>query len=142
MSDGTLFATAFEPRISAAVASCGFTTFRGDPTPERWSHLTALMPQLGCYLPDVAGIPFDWQHVLALAAPRRLFVWYATQDSIFPNTENQDDILKGVRQVYDLYGASNALAWQAFEGPHRFPPAGRQAAYRWLDESLAPTSGS
>ncbi len=135
---GTLFATAFEPRISAAVASCGFTTFRSDPNPERWSHLTALIPQLGLYLPDVASIPFDWQHVLALAAPRRLFVWYATKDAIFPQTQNLDGLLKDVRRVYELYGATNALAWQAFDGPHKFPQAGREAAYRWLDENFGP----
>jgi oligo-alginate lyase len=137
---GTLFATAFEPRIAAAVASCGFTTFRSDPNPERWSHLTALMPQLGFYLPDVASIPFDWQHVLALSAPRNLFVWYATKDSIFPQTDNLAGLLKDVQSVYQLYGATNALAWQAFDGPHKFPPAGRELAYRWLDEKLVPAS--
>ena len=133
---GTLFATAFEPRIAAAVASCGFTTFRSDPNPERWSHLTALIPQLGFYLPDVAGIPFDWQHVLALAAPRKLFVWYATKDAIFPKTENLEGLLKDVQRVYGLYGAESALKWQAFDGPHKFPQSGREAAYRWLDEAL------
>jgi dienelactone hydrolase len=134
---GTLFAAAFEPRIAAAVASCGFTTFRSDPRPDRWSHLTPLIPQLGFYLPDVASIPFDWQHVLALAAPRRLFVWYATKDSIFPQTENLDGMLRDVRKVYALHGADAALAWQAFDGPHTFPPAAREAAYRWLDEGFA-----
>jgi oligo-alginate lyase len=134
---GTLFAAAFEPRISAAVASCGFTTFRSDPNPERWSHLTALIPQLGFYLPDAASIPFDWQHVLALTAPRPLFVWYATQDTIFPRTENLDSLLKDVRTVYRLYGAADALEWQAFEGPHKFPLAGREQAYRWLEATFA-----
>lgn len=134
---GTLFAAAFEPRISAAVASCGFTTFRSDPNPERWSHATALIPQLGTYLPDAASIPFDWQHVLALIAPRRLFVWYATKDSIFPQTDNLDGLLKDVQKVYALYGDADALAWQAFDGPHRFPQAGREAAYRWLEANWA-----
>ena len=133
---GTLFATAFEPRIAAAVASCGFTTFRSDPNPERWSHLTALIPQLGSYLPDVAGIPFDWQHVLALAAPRKLHVWYTTKDSIFPRTDNLDGLLKDVREVYHLYGNTNALSWRFSDGPHKFPPAEREAAYRWLGEQL------
>jgi len=139
---GTLFAAAFEPRISAAVASCGFTTFRSDPNPERWSHLTALIPQLGFYLPDVASIPFDWPQVLALIAPRKLFVWYAAKDSVFPKTENLEGLLMDLHQVYQLYGATNALAWQAFDGPHKFPPAGREAAYRWLDENLAPLTRS
>ena len=134
---GTLFATAFEPRIAAAVASCGFTTFRADPNPERWSHFTALIPQLGFYLPDVASIPFDWQHVLALAAPRKLFVWYTTKDSIFPRTENLGGLLKEVQSVYRLSGHENALTWQSSDGPHKFPEAQREAAYRWLDKNLA-----
>jgi dienelactone hydrolase len=133
---GTLTAAALEPRIAACVASCGFTTFRSDPHPERWSHLTALVPQLGFYLPDVASIPFDWQHVCSLVAPRPMFVWYATKDDIFPNTDNLDAILKDVEQVYGLYGKADHLAWQAFDGPHRFPRDGRQKAYRWLDEQF------
>jgi dienelactone hydrolase len=134
---GTLFAAAFEPRISAAIASCGFTTYRSDPSPERWSHATALIPQLGFYLPDVASIPFDWQHVLALIAPRPLFVWYARKDAIFPRTDNLKNLLADVSTVYALYGETNEPAWQAFEGPHRFPEPGRQAAYHWLDQVLA-----
>lgn len=133
---GTLFATAFEPRISAAVASCGFTTFRSDPNPERWSHLTALLPQLGSYLPDVAGIPFDWQHVLALTAPRSLYIWYTTGDSIFPKTDNLESLLQDVRGVYQLCAKSNGLAWASSDGPHKFPAAQREAAYRWLDVNL------
>lgn len=137
---GTLFATALEPRISAAVASCGFTTFRSDPNPERWSHLTALIPQLGFYLPDVASIPFDWQHVLALAAPRKLFVWYTTKDSVFPRTDNLESLLKDVQGVYRIYGAEGALTWQSSDGPHKFPQAQREAAYRWLDENFSQVS--
>jgi len=137
---GTLFATAFEPRITAAVASCGFTTFRSDPNPERWSHLTALIPQLGFYLPDIASIPFDWQHVLALAAPRKLFVWYTTKDSVFPNTDNLDALLRDVQGVYRLYGVEGALAWQSSDGPHKLPKERRQTAYLWLDENLVQSS--
>ena len=131
---GTLFAAAFEPRIALAIASCGFTTFRADPSPNRWSHLTALIPQLGTYLPDVASIPFDWQHLCAMIAPRPLFVWYATRDSIFPNTDNLDGLFRDVRTVYGLYGAADDLAWHAFDGEHVFPEGGRNLAYRWLEE--------
>lgn len=135
---GTLFAAAFEPRIGLAIASCGFTTLRSDPQPERWSHLTALIPQLGTYLPDVASIPFDWQHVCALVAPRPLFVWYATRDEVFPKTDNLESLLQDVKAVYALYGAGEALRWQKFDGPHRFPPEGRQAAYQWLENRWPP----
>lgn len=130
----SMFAAAFDPRISVAIASCGFSTFRGDPSPHRWSHLTALIPQLGTYLPHVEAIPFDWQHIIGLIAPRPLFIWYATQDTIFPKTDNIDAMLQDVRGVYGLYGAAGDLAWQAFDGPHKFPDDGRETAYRWLGE--------
>ncbi len=134
---GGLFAAAFEPRIKAVVASCGFTTLRSDPNPERWSHLTALIPQLGFYLPQASDVPFDWQHVLALIAPRRLFVWYATKDAIFPRTENLSGLLADVKNVYTLDGKPDALAWDAFDGPHQFPKQAREKAYRWLEEGFS-----
>ncbi len=136
---GTLFAAAFDPRISVAIASCGFTTFRSDPTPNRWSHLTALIPQIGDYLPGVEEIPFDWQHICAMIAPRSLYVWYTTQDDIFPNTDNLDAMFRDVRSVYGLYGAADELVWKSMAGPHKFPKAAREEAYRWLAQRLFPT---
>src|ERR1051325_176762 len=135
---GTLFAAAFDPRISLAIASCGFTTIRSDPHPDRWSHLTPLIPQLGFYLPDVAAVPFDWQDVCALIAPRPLFVWYATKDTIFPETTNLDAVLKDVKSVYELYGAGDRLAWHSFDGPLKFPASGRTLAYEWLEKQWKP----
>jgi len=137
----TLFAAALEPRISLAIASCGFTTFRRDPQPQRWSHLTALIPQLGMYLPDVQDIPFDWQHVCALIAPRPLFVWYGLHDDTFPNTDNLPSLFRDVRTVYGLYGAADDLAPHAFDGPHGFPDTGRAQAYTWLQDRFFPVGG-
>lgn len=136
---GTIFGAAFEPRIAVAIASCGLTTFRSDPVPSRWSHLTALIPQIGEYLPKVEDIPFDWQDLCAMIAPRPLYVWYATKDSIFPATENLDALFRDVQKVYGLYGAADDLTWKAFDGEHRFPKEGREHAYRWLGERLFPT---
>ncbi|GMV97534.1 MAG: hypothetical protein AMXMBFR83_18920 [Phycisphaerae bacterium] len=131
---GALMAAAFEPRVSLVIASCGFTTLRADPSPHRWSHLTALLPQLGEYLPEVSAIPFDWQEVCALIAPRPLYVWYATRDDIFPKTGNLEALFQDVRRVYGLYGAADDLAWQAFDGGHSFPAQARERAYSWLAE--------
>ncbi|MDM8005278.1 MAG: dienelactone hydrolase family protein [Phycisphaerae bacterium] len=135
---GSLYAAAFEPRISLVIASCGFTTLRSDPKPDRWSHLTALIPQLGTYLPDVASIPFDWHEICALVAPRPLYVWYTTRDDIFPNTDNLDAMFKDVRSVYGLYGAANDLAWSFQDSGHEFPGPAREAAYTWLEQRLFP----
>jgi len=133
---GALTAAAFDTRIAAAVVSCGLQTLRGDPNPERWSHLTALLPQIGTYLPEVERIPFDWHQVCAMVAPRPLFVWYATKDTIFPRTANLEGVGKDVRGVYGLYGAADDLTFQAYEGEHRLPQAGAAKVYEWLGERL------
>ncbi len=152
---GTIFAAAFDPRIAAAAASCGFTTLRSDPHPERWSHLTPLLPSLGFYVAGSAAsssdrrgetrsdrsdavrdIPFDWHEICSLIAPRPFLNWATVGDSIFPNTDNLRWVFGQLDEVYNLCGAQGRLAWRLAPGEHRFPAEARQWAYRWLEERL------
>lgn len=133
---GTIFATIFEPRISAAIASCGFTPLRFDPTPERWSHLTPLIPRLGFYLPQIAGAPFDWHEILACLAPRSFFNWAVLDDDIFPNTHRLRAIYESLKSVYGLYGAEGKLQARLEPGEHSFPASVRQESYHWLNKHL------
>jgi dienelactone hydrolase len=134
----TLMGAIFEPRLSAAVTSCGFNTLRTDPTPNRWSHLTALLPRLGFYVEDIKAAPFDWHEVIACLSPRPYFNWATLDDACFPNTENLSGIFDDLREVYGLYGAADVLESHLVPGEHRFPIPGRKRAYEWLDKQLAP----
>lgn len=133
---GALMSAAFEPRIAAVVASCGFTTLRADPNPERWSHLTCLLPRLGFYLDEIAQAPFDWHEVLGLIAPRPLYNWATLDDGIFPNTESLAEVYDAVRAVYSVLGAADVFTGRLEPGDHAFPRSERQAAYAWLDRQL------
>lgn len=135
---GTIMTTIFEPRISAAVASCGFNTLRTDPDPNRWSHLTALLPRLGFYVDDIRTAPFDWHEVAACIAPRPYFNWATLSDGVFPGTDNLPGLFDQVRDVYALYGAAGNLRAGIAEGAHRFPKPAREEAYEWLEKKLAP----
>jgi len=137
---GTLFAMMADERIGAGVISCGISGFRSDPTPERWWRMTALIPRLGLYEGRIAEIPIDFHHLLALVAPRPLFVSAALRDAIFPNTENVRQMLKLVRPVYELYGAEGWLRSWVFDGDHCFPRQARSRAYRVLAEALGPSA--
>jgi len=137
-SYGTIVCSAFEPRVSAAIASCGFNTLRTDPTPNRWSHLTALMPRLGFYVERIESAPFDWHEIVACLAPRPYLNWATLDDACFPNTQNLRDIYGQLREVYGLYGAVNSFSGNLVPGKHSFPKEGRQIAYDWLDKKLAP----
>jgi len=134
---GTIMCTLFEPRISAAIASCGFNTLRTDPDPNRWSHLTALLPRLGFYVDDVKTAPFDWHEIVACLAPRAYFNYATLNDDIFPNTENLATIYVQLGGVYDLYEARDRFNGVLVTGVHSIPQDSRRMAYHWLDRQFA-----
>lgn len=135
---GSLVATVFEPRITAVVASCGYTTLRTDPHPNRWSHLTALLPRLGFYLEDIKSAPFDWHELTACIAPRPYWNWATLEDTIFPETENLNWIYKQIEEVYALYGAVDNFQGSLGPGPHEFPKDVRLRVYDWLGRKIPP----
>ena len=125
---GTLFGMLADERITAGAISCGLTTLRADPHPDRWWLQTALIPGLGLY-EDIVSTPFDLQHLLALIAPRRIFISAALQDSCFPCTADLPAVAGLVSEVYELYGAANQFELMTFDGPHSFPAFAREKAY-------------
>ncbi len=134
---GSIMGTLFEPRLALTVASCGFNTLRTDNRPDRWSHLTALMPRMGFYVEDVKQAPLDWHEIIACIAPRPYFNWATLEDNIFPNTENLADIYGQLKQVYGLYGRKEQFHGELVPGKHRFPKEGREMAYGWIDQIFA-----
>jgi dienelactone hydrolase len=130
---GSIMAAIHEPRIALVVASCGFTTLRTDPNPDRWSHLTALMPCMGFYVSDVASAPLDWHEIAACIAPRPYFNWATLEDDIFPETANLAEVYTQLKSVYALYNNENSFHGELVPGKHRFPKEGREKAYAWID---------
>ena len=132
------FLAAFDPRVRAAVSSCGFNPMARAAKPFAWARSSWFVhfPRLTPYLR--AGIvPFDFHEVMALVAPRALFNYSASRDSIFPDA---DSIRAGATQVADVYrllGAEDRFVFRITEGPHAFPDAVREEAYGWLRRQLA-----
>jgi dienelactone hydrolase len=124
----TLFATAFDPRIKAAVTSCGFTSFAkykgGDLT--GWSH-KGYMPRIATvYDRSPARMPFDFTDVLAAIAPRAVFINAPLRDSNF-EVSGVKDTVAAVERLFD--GRLQAVYPDA---AHEFPPAIRTQAYEFL----------
>lgn len=131
---GAIMASVFEPRIALTVASCGFTTLRADPSPERWSHLTPLLPRLGFYVDDIKQAPFDWHQVIACIAPRHFFNWSTLDDDIFPNTANLAGVYTQLDDLYKLFLMDGRFHGELVPGKHQFPKEGREMAYTWIDQ--------
>jgi dienelactone hydrolase len=125
----TLFTTAIDTRIRAAVSSCGFGSLRTLKR-DRIDHNAAL------YVPGLANNG-DYGAVLALVAPRPYLVAARTQDPIFPKDGIDETVAVG-RRAYAGMGATNRLATFFEAGTHEFSPTMRDAAYAWFDQWLTP----
>ena len=148
----TIFSMAFDSRIKVGASNCGFDTFRLDGNTWRWSHATALIPKLGFYVsspyinmdqyrafPDseVIRTPFDMHELLALIAPRPLFLSTSDEDFVFPNAGwSVRQSFTRVEPVYSLLNSSDNLGSYFFKGGHSFPPDASNRCYEWLDRWL------
>jgi dienelactone hydrolase len=123
----TLFTTAADTRIRAAVSSCGFGSLRVLER-DRILHNFAL------FVPGLAE-EGDYGAVLALVAPRPFLVAARSEDPIFPMEGIEETVAAG-RAAFTAAGAADRLSTFYEPGPHQFSPAMREAAYAWLDRWL------
>ena len=138
----SLFLAVFDTRIKAVVTSCGFTSFfkyyGGDLT--GWSH-KGYMPEIAAkYDNDPSKMPFDFTEILGAIAPRALFVNAPIHDSNF-DISGVYDCVNAAKPVYKLLKAKNKIVMKNPNAPHDFPPAEREAAYKFLDKKLKSQKG-
>jgi dienelactone hydrolase len=136
-ASNALFLAAFDERIQACVASCGFTRFAEDPNPSRWAcdNGFVCLPRLK----DAAKkkkFPFDWEHILALAAPNPTLLLTALNDDVYPRTKSCDKAAKVAGHVYKLLGEADALCNYEHRDGHRVSQEGLAQADAWFERWL------
>ena len=141
---GTIFGMIGDERIKAGVISCGFTTLRTDPTPQRWWRMTALIPRLGFYQGAIEQTPIDFHLWLSLIAPRPVYVSAGLDDAIFPKTDNLPRVMEMLRPVWNVYGdgAAERLRSRIYNGPHDFPVESQDQGFQLLRDALMPASAT
>jgi dienelactone hydrolase len=132
-----LFLTAFDKRVQVCVVSCGFTRFADDAEPERWVRNEGFVhfPKLRKAIED-KDFPFDWEHILALAAPTPTLLLTALNDEIFSNTESCEKAAEIARRIYSLLGAEQALCNVTHKSGHGLPPRCLERADDWFERWL------
>lgn len=118
-----LFIAAFDPRIKVAVSSEGGIGLTFSNWDAEW--------YLG---PDIRKPDFllENNQVLALIAPRPFLLLggdSADGDKSWPYILN-------VKPIYDLLGASDAIAFFNHKQGHAYPPEAQRRAYEWIDHWL------
>lgn len=119
----TLFTTALDLRITCAVVSGYFNTFR--------DSIMAVRHCLCNFVPGIAQIA-EMVDIAGLVAPRPLLVESGTQDPIFPTAATQR-AYQDLGKIYKLFAAPHSLDIDVFEGPHAWSGA---KAYDWLAKYL------
>ena len=133
------FVLGLEPRFRAGAASCGYGIFRKDKLfPERWAaRNSAYLPRLVFYKGDADALPFDFLHIMALAAPTPHLVQTALGDTIWTKPAVEDDpfVMSELMRVHGFYGNTVAESFVsitpgrgATDKDHGWYPEGQKAA--------------
>ena len=137
-----LFTAAFEPRIAVVVSSCGFDSFRdyysGDPKvwePGRGWTQSRYMPRLAAYAGRLNEIPFDFDEIIALLAPRVVFVNAPLGDTNF-QWRSVDRMTGAARPLFQKHGVEDHLEVVHPDCGHDFPDAIRERAYQLFEKHL------
>ncbi len=129
-----------DPRVKVLVASCGICPFTNTRDLPHWgprSFPYTHFPRIG---EDTARgvVPFEFNEIIALVAPRPQFHYAAQGDKYFQNWKEVGAVLADVRSLYAFLGREHAFQSLIGVGGHDFPPEIREVAYRFLDEHLRP----
>ena len=114
---------ALDPRIQASVVAIYPNTYRGS--------ILAMRHCLCNYIPGILT-QAEMPDLLALIAPRPLFIEAGLRDPIFP-IETTRVAIEAVRAIYEGYGAQDRFSSHLFDGGHEF---GGPESLDWLAGQL------
>jgi dienelactone hydrolase len=132
-----LILAALDERVVACVASCGFERFATDKKPKRWApdEGLVLMPKIRDLIKDKA-YTFDWEHVIALAAPTATLIVTSLADSIYSNPKSCSKAVTQAKKVYKVLGASGALDHYTHHDGHTVRPETLDVMADWFERWL------
>ena len=146
----SFFLNAFEPRIKAAVVSCGLSPMGGSNTPYQFARNTWFvhLNQICREYIRAGMIPCDFHEIMALGAPTPMFNYSGKKDATyFPHIANKEDdfsawwktvdeALSQIASVYKILGVPENFERVETDEGHGFPEEIMQKAYKFLDKHL------
>lgn len=131
-----LLLASYDDRVQACVASCGFTRFATDKHVGRWpgKEDLVLFPEV---IKAKAGTPaFDWEHILALAAPTPVQVITSVSKALHDNPKSCKKAVDLASKIYKLLGASGALDFFPHHDGHTVTAETLEVADEWFERWL------
>ncbi|HEX4750193.1 MAG TPA: alpha/beta fold hydrolase [Bryobacteraceae bacterium] len=136
-----LYSAAFDSRVKGVVSICGFTPMRTDTAEKgtggiaRYSYEHELLPRLGFFVGHEAQLPYDFDEVLGMLAPRPVLVVQPQLD----RDATPADVHRAVeaaRQVYAIYNASGKLELKEPWDYNRLPDAIQNDIIKWMGSNF------
>ena len=129
----TLIGAALDKRIKAIASVCGWSPLRGLPD----SAIKNLIqdynfPLLHPYATTPQKLPFDFDHLAALVAPRPYLDIRAKGDVYFPNVDEINHCISEIGNLYSKLGKSNHFRSVWVEGKHAFTATAAREVQAWF----------
>jgi len=131
-----VFTAVHDTRLQVIVSSCGLDSFLDykQGNLNAWTQ-SRYMPRMADFLGHPEQVPFDFDELLALLAPRHVFISAPLRDSNF-NHLSVDRIGKAARAIFALHQASEHLEIVHPDSDHDFPEGARFKAYQLIERVL------
>jgi pimeloyl-ACP methyl ester carboxylesterase len=136
-----VYEAALDPRVNGVVSIAGFTPMRtdtpniGDGGVARYATERDLIPKLGFFIGHESQIPYDYDDLLAMIAPRPVLVVEPQLDRD-ATPADVEAAVKQAKQVYGLYGAQDKIAIQEPWDYNRLPNNVQNDAIQWMGTNL------
>ncbi len=133
-----LYAAALDKRLSGASSFCGFTPMRTDTAEkttggtERLWKWHALQPRLGLYGGRESDIPYDFEDILSLIAPRPVQI----VSPVYDREADVDDIAACVEKARRGRGKDWLVEHLVPEDYNRFQSPQHAILLDWLKKNL------
>ncbi len=138
-----LHATALDSRVAGVACFAGFTPMRSDsdakPTGglRRFWQWHALQPQLGLFQGRESELPYDFDDLLRLVAPRACLV-VSPQHDRDADPADVGRAIESVRSAWNGRGAAGTLTYEAPDDYSRFQADQQEVFWKWLETTLRP----
>lgn len=123
----TLWLTWYDPRVTAAVSSCGFSLMRA-------ILRDGINHNFAAYVPDMLAVG-DTDALVAELAPRPFLLTAGENDAIFP-IDGVHAVVERARRIYGQQNEAERFQAILFPGGHSFPAEVKMRAYEFLDRWL------
>jgi dienelactone hydrolase len=132
-----LILAALDGRVQSCVASCGFSRFSTDSDVGRWASEGPinLLPGLQSAI-DAGSFEFDWEHLLAMAAPSAIMVITAMAGAAVSNPESCAESVEQVGKLYKYFGAPRAIEHFSHDDGHDMTFETLDMADDWFERWL------